>query len=54
VVTSKEHSGDGSSDLRFHLEDSCAHCSKPISLDVKASEIAALDPETVWVQQGGG
>jgi len=54
VVTSNDPSGDGSSDLRFHLEDSCAHCSKPISMEVRGGEIAAMDPETVWVQQGGG
>ena len=54
VVTSKERSGNDSSDLRFHLEDSCAHCSKPISLEVKGGEITAMDPDSVWFQQGGG
>ena len=54
VVTSNKSEDDGSSDLRFHLNDSCAHCSKAISLEVRGGEITAMDPETVWFQQGGG
>ncbi len=53
MVTSNDDSGGGK-DLTFTLEDSCAHGSEPIRVEVRNGEITALDPETVWVQQGGG
>lgn len=51
VVTSDEYKKDGDS---FRLNDSCAHCSKPITVEVRDGKITHADPETVWVQQGGG
>jgi hypothetical protein len=53
VVTSNADGGAGE-DLTFTLDDSCAHCSQPIRVAIRSGEITALDPETVWVQQGGG
>ena len=52
MVTSNEQGDDGN--LTFTLEDSCAHGSEKISVEIRNGEIAAVDPETVWVQQGGG
>jgi len=53
VVTSNADGGAGK-DLTFTLEDSCAHGSQPIRVEIRGGEMTALDPETVWVQQGGG
>jgi len=41
-------------DKKIRLDDSCAHCYLKINVEIDAGKIAALDPETVWVQQGGG
>jgi len=41
-------------DKHFTIEDSCAHGYLPISVEIEATEITRLDPDTVWVQQGGG
>ena len=43
-----------SQELTFRLEDSCAHCSKPITVEMHDGEFTTLDPDTVYVQQGGG
>ena len=53
MVTSDEYGGDDEK-LQFQLEDSCAHGSERITVEVRNGEIASVDPETVWVQQGGG
>ena len=39
---------------QIKIEDSCAHCQLPITVEIKAGEITNMDPESVWVQQGGG
>ena len=51
VVTGEQ---DQYRDVVFQLEDSCAHGSEPISIEVVNGEIKSLDPETVFVQKGGG
>jgi len=51
VVTSDEHADE---DLTFLLDDSCAHCSQPIHLEVSGGELVRMEPDTAWVQRGGG
>ena len=48
-------SGDkfGSS-ATIRLEDSCAHGTDLITLEITDGEITKLDPPTAMVQQGGG
>jgi hypothetical protein len=41
-------------DKTVKIEDSCGHCDKPISLEIKDGSIIRVDPETVWIQRGGG
>ncbi|MFQ5641540.1 MAG: hypothetical protein ACE5IR_26490 [bacterium] len=41
-------------DKEVEIEDSCAHCYQRISVTIKSGEIAAMTPESVWAQQGGG
>lgn len=41
-------------DSHFTLEDSCAHGYLPINVEIDATKITRLDPDTVWVQRGGG
>ena len=41
-------------DKKIHIEDSCSHCYLKINVDIDSGTIAALDPETTWIQQGGG
>ena len=36
------------------IEDSCAHCSDRISVEIAAGVVTQVDPDDVWVQQGGG
>ncbi|MCH8992428.1 MAG: hypothetical protein IIA44_11865 [Acidobacteria bacterium] len=45
---------DDYTDAQTTIEDSCSHCYLPIEVDVDHVEVAHLDPDTVWVQQGGG
>lgn len=45
---------DEYADKSFTIEDSCAHGYLPIDLEISAAEITALDPDSVWVQRGGG
>ena len=49
LVNSNEYSNK-----KIEIDDSCAHCSAPISIVIASGQIEHLDPETVWVQQGGG
>ena len=44
----------GSADQTIKITDSCAHCSDPIYVEISAGKITKSDPESVWVQQGGG
>ena len=41
-------------DKNIKIEDSCAHCSDAIYVEITAGKLSKLEPETVWVQQGGG
>ena len=36
------------------IDDSCAHCSDRISVEIAAGEVTQADPADVWVQKGGG
>ncbi|MFQ5738734.1 MAG: hypothetical protein ACE5JX_06940 [Acidobacteriota bacterium] len=54
VVTSSDRQGEKYRDVAFRLDDSCAHCSKKIEVEIKNGEVTSLNPDTVYVQQGGG
>jgi len=41
-------------DKTMKIEDSCAHCSEKIHVELEGGKITKLGPETVWVQRGGG
>ena len=41
-------------DKNIKIDDSCAHCSDRIFVEIVASKITHSDPADVWVQQGGG
>ncbi|NKB89247.1 MAG: hypothetical protein GKS06_13600 [Acidobacteria bacterium] len=45
---------DDYKDSHFTIEDSCAHGYLPITVEIEAAEITRLNPDTVWVQRGGG
>ncbi|MEE9161407.1 MAG: hypothetical protein V3U35_00415 [Candidatus Neomarinimicrobiota bacterium] len=49
LVNSDAYAGK---DIR--IDDSCAHCSDRITVEIAAGEIASVDPADVWVQHGGG
>ncbi len=49
LVNSKEYA-----DRRITIEDSCAHCSDRIDVEIAKGALVSVRPETVWVQQGGG
>ena len=36
------------------VDDSCAHCSKKIRMEIKDGKLLSQTPENVYVQQGGG
>ena len=52
MVTSEDNGN--SDDLAFRLDDSCPHCARKISVEIRNGQITDLDPEEPWVQQGGG
>ncbi|MCZ6508889.1 MAG: hypothetical protein O7A04_12700 [Acidobacteria bacterium] len=41
-------------DKTFTIFDSCAHCSDRIEVKIDSAQIAYLNPDSVYVQQGGG
>ncbi len=43
-----------SANSTIKINDSCAHCSDPIYVEITGGKITRSDPETVWVQRGGG
>ena len=45
---------DDYKDEHFTIEDSCAEGWLPIKVEIDQAEITYLNPDTVWVQQGGG
>ena len=45
---------DDYKDTHITIEDSCSHCYLPIEVEVDHADIAHLEPDTVWVQRGGG
>ena len=45
---------DDYKDKHFTIEDSCAEGWLPITVEIDQAEITHLNPDTVWVQQGGG
>ncbi len=45
---------DDYADKEITIEDSCSHCYLPIEIEVERAEIARLNPDSVWVQRGGG
>lgn len=36
------------------VDDSCAHCSRKIRMEIKDGKLLSQSPENVYVQQGGG
>jgi len=53
VVTSDDYQKEGESST-FRLDDSCAHGSQPITIEITDGKVTHAEPESVWVQQGGG
>ncbi len=49
LVNSDSYAGK---DIR--IDDSCAHCSDRIIVEIAAGKITSADPADVWVQHGGG
>ncbi len=45
---------DDYKDKKFTITDSCAHCSDRITVEIDQAEITSVDPDSVFVQQGGG
>jgi len=45
---------DDFKDKKLRIDDSCAHCSDRITVEVEHGRIAQLEPDTVYVQRGGG
>ena len=45
---------DAYADKNIKIEDSCAHCSDRITVEIAAGKIIHVDPQDVWIQQGGG
>ena len=41
-------------DKNIRIDDSCAHCSDRITVEIAAGKVTQVDPDDVWVQQGGG
>lgn len=41
-------------DTKVTIEDSCAHCEKRIHLEIENGAIKTVEPDSVWIQQGGG
>ncbi len=42
------------SENKIKIDDSCAHCSKRISVVIDKAKITTLEPESVFIQRGGG
>jgi len=42
------------SENKVKIEDSCAHCSERISVVIDKAKMTKLEPESVFIQRGGG
>ncbi|MCH7573956.1 MAG: hypothetical protein IIA59_02415 [Candidatus Marinimicrobia bacterium] len=51
LLVSGNNFGSGAT---IRLEDSCAHGTDLITLEISDGKITRLDPPTAYVQQGGG
>jgi len=49
LVNSDDYAGK-----KLRIDDSCAHCSDPIAIEVENGRLTRIDPPTTYVQRGGG